>query len=199
MGSKRSSKKIVGSKSSNDISKDLVQSILREETGDALVRRKTPGKKRSKKGAAVRKGSSSELTRPVSSSSRGKGIAKEVLQSRGTESVQQHMHPMDVARMQRHASNNVHVFAEGIVANSDDKFLDGAVGDDVTTWRGSIKRYRIFFLLMRRSSRMLRPALLGRRRPLVPRPCDSMTKMLNYFLVCRYHRDKPGTMSRTMR
>ena len=53
MGSKRSSKKIVSSKSSNDMSKDLVQSILREETGDTSVRRRTPGKKSSKKAKAV--------------------------------------------------------------------------------------------------------------------------------------------------
>ena len=94
------------SKSSNDISKDLVQSILREERD---ARAKEDSREEAQQEGGCEKGSSA-VDRPVSSSSRGKGIVK-VLQSRGTESVQQHMHPMDVARMQRHASNNVHVFA----------------------------------------------------------------------------------------
>ena len=54
--------------------------------------------------------------------------------------------PMDVARMQRHASNNVHVFAEGIAANSDDKFLDGAVGDDVNYLERQYKKVQNILL-----------------------------------------------------
>ena len=134
--------KIEGSKSSSDMSKDLISSILQQETGETSMRRVAPGKK---KKSGKRKGQMGNMS--SNDSSRGANTTLKKISDFGSRSgsmmqpeshqkldetgvVKPALDPLDMVRMAHNANNNVHVFAQGMVANSEEKF-DGSANDDV--------------------------------------------------------------------
>ena len=148
-GGKRGAKgKMVGAKSNADMSKELISSILRQETGDDTIRRTTPGKKKKgSKGKKTQGSSSGRVSREPSfnnsMSMNSLASARQQQQQAAAASGETAVvNPLDMARMSHNANNNVHVYAQGMAESSSsrdgknqhkfDTSTSGEFGDDVT-------------------------------------------------------------------